>query len=157
MFMKLSEIINEDLIFPDLKSTSVSGILREIAEGICSSGKFTDAATLQERLLQRESQESTGVANGIAIPHCKVDNLNELILAVAYAPEGVDFKAVDGNRTKFFFVVISPASSSVLHLRALAALARLIKSPSFVSQLQQRPGKSELLQLIRDEENSFVK
>ena len=155
--MKLSEIINENLIFPDLKSATVSGILHEFAEGICAAGKFSDIEVLQDRLLQRESQESTGIGNGIAIPHCKVDNLNELILAVGYAPSGVDFKAIDGNRTNFFFVVISPASSSVLHLRALAALSRLLKSPSFMSQLQKRPGKIELIQLIRDEENSLVK
>lgn len=151
--MKLAEITCEDLIFPELKSNNVPGILHEFAEGICAAGKFTDVQMMQERLLQRENQESTGVGNGIAIPHCKVDNLHELILAVGYSPSGVDFKAIDGNRTTFFFVVISPASSSVLHLRALAALSRLLKSPTFMAQLQKRPGKAELIQLIREEEN----
>jgi mannitol/fructose-specific phosphotransferase system IIA component (Ntr-type) len=81
-----------------------------------------------------------------------VENLNEVILAVGYSPEGVDFKAIDGNKTYFFFLVLSPANSSVLHLRALAALSRLLKSSTFLSQLQTLPGKKELIHLIREEE-----
>jgi PTS system nitrogen regulatory IIA component len=155
--MKLSEIVSENLIFPDLKATNVPGILREFAEGICASGKFSKADTLYERLLQRENQESTGIGNGIAIPHCKVENLNEVILAIGYSPAGVDFKAIDGNKTHFFFLVLAPANSSVLHLRALAALSRLLKSQNFMAQLQKRPGQKELIGLIREEESSIAR
>src|SRR5687768_2379101 len=94
--MKLSEIVSESVIFPELKATTVSGILREFAECICETGKFSDPEMLYDRMMQRESQESTGIGNGVAIPHCKVDNLNEVILAIGYSPEGVDFKAIDG-------------------------------------------------------------
>lgn len=155
--MKLSEVITEDLIFTDLKGTNVADILRAFAEAICDSGKFSNADLLYDRLLQRESQESTGIGNGVAIPHCKVESLNEVILAVGYSTAGVDFKAIDGNKTYFFFLVLSPASSSVLHLRALAALSRLLKSPNFMAQLQKRPGKKELVDLIREEESTLVK
>ncbi len=102
--MRLSEIISENLIFPELKGSNVSGILREFAESICQTGKFSDPELLYDRLMQRENQESTGIGNGIAIPHCKVENLNEVILAVGYSPDGVDFKAIDGNKTFFFFL-----------------------------------------------------
>ncbi len=155
--MKLSEIVQENLIFSDLKGNNVPNILREFAENICAAGKFGDPKSLYDRLLQRENQESTGIGNGVAIPHCKVELLNEVILSVGYSRAGVDFKAIDGNRTYFFFLVLSPASSSVLHLRALAALSRLLKSPTFVAQLQNQPPPSELLKLIRDEENTLVK
>jgi PTS system nitrogen regulatory IIA component len=150
--MKLSELVSETLIFPELKGKNVSGILQELAQGICDAGKFSNPQVLFDALLSRENQESTGIGNRIAIPHCKVENLNEVILAVGYSPEGVDFKAIDGNKTYFFFLVLSPANSSVLHLRALAALSRLLKSSTFLSQLQTLPGKKELIHLIREEE-----
>ena len=156
--MKLSEITSEDLIFPVLEATTVPGILRELAHGVCVAGKYPDEETLFERLMQRESQESTGIPNGLAIPHCKVENLRQLILAIAYAPpEGVDFKAIDGQRTQFFFMLISPSNESVPYLRALASLSRLLKSPTFMAQLHNRPPAAELLRFIREEESLPVK
>ena len=152
--MKLSELTSEDLILPQLKSTDVAGVLREFSETICRCGKFSDPESLYTRLYEREKQESTGIGNGIAIPHCKVENLNQVLLAVGYAPNGVDFKAIDGKKTSFFFLVISPSSSSVLHLRALAALSRLLKSPNFVSHLQQCPSPAELIAWIKKEEDN---
>lgn len=155
--MKLSEITGEDLIFPNLTATTISGILRELAHGVCAAGKYSDEETLYQRLMQRESQESTGIGKGLAIPHCKVENLHQLILAIGYAPTGVDYKAMDGERTQFFFLLISPSNEAVQNLRALAALSRLLKSPAFMTQLHARPGKTELLRLIREEESLTVK
>ena len=150
--MKLSELLSEDLILPSLEGKDVSSILMEFSSAICSSRKYTNEKLLFQRLLERESQESTGIGNGIAIPHCKVDNLAQVILAIGYSNSGVNFKAIDGQPTTFFFVVISPSNSSVLHLRTLAALSRLLKSQTFLARLGQRPGKNELIQLIKQEE-----
>lgn len=150
--MKLSELVNENLILPSLAGTDVSSVLKEFSEAICHSGKYTDQQHLYHKLLEREGQESTGIGNGVAIPHCKIDNLNEVILSIGYSEKGVDFRAIDGQLTYFFFVVISPSNASVLHLRTLAALSRLLKSPTFLTKLLQRPGKSELIELIKQEE-----
>ena len=156
--MKLSEITAENLIFPTLEATSIPGILRELARGVCAAGKYPDEELLYQRLMQRESQESTGIPNGLAIPHCKVENLRQLILAIGYAPSnGVDFKAMDGQRTNFFFLLISPSNESVPYLRALASLSRLLKSPTFLAELHKRPAASELLRFIREEESLAVK
>jgi mannitol/fructose-specific phosphotransferase system IIA component (Ntr-type) len=158
--MKLSEITGEDLIFPNLEATTVSGILKEMAHGVCVAGKYSDEELLYERLMQRENQESTGIPgpNGLAIPHCKVENLHQLILAIGYGqPNGVDFKAIDGQRTKFFFLLISPSNESIPYLRALASLSRLLKSPTFVTQLLTRPAPNELLRLIQQEESLSLK
>ncbi len=150
--MKLSELVTEDLILPSLSGNDVPSVLMEFAGAICHSGKYTNQQLLFQRLLERESQESTGIGNGIAIPHCKVENLGQVILAIGYSDTGVNFKAMDSQPTSFFFVVISPSNSSVLHLRTLAALSRLLKSQSFLTRLGQRPGKAELVQLIKQEE-----
>lgn len=155
--MKLSDIVTESLIFPEMKGTTVATILREFAESICAAGKFSDPDMLYERLMERESQASTDMGNAVAIPHCRIENLNQVILAVGYSPGGVDFKATEGHKSYFFFVVAGPANNPGLLLRTIANVARLIKSPQFMTQLQKRPGKSELINLIREEEGTLVK
>jgi mannitol/fructose-specific phosphotransferase system IIA component (Ntr-type) len=152
MFMKLAELLTEDLILPSLVGKDVRSVLMEFSSAICGSGKYSNEQLLFQRLLERESQESTGIGNGIAIPHCKVDNLSQVILSIGYSDSGVNFKAIDGQPTNFFFVVISPSNSSVLHLRALAALSRLLKSQTFLAKLGQKPSKTELIELIKQEE-----
>jgi mannitol/fructose-specific phosphotransferase system IIA component (Ntr-type) len=150
--MKLSELLSEDLILPELKGKDTSSVLREFAEAAKAAGKYSDPDLLYHRLYDREKQESTGIGNGIAIPHCKVENLQEVFIAVGYSAEGVAFKAIDSEPTYFFFLVVSPANASVLHLRCLAALSRLLRSPNFISHLKERPSKTELMALIKQEE-----
>lgn len=150
--MKLSELVTEDLILPDLQGKDTPSILREFAEAACNCGKYPNPDLLFDRLYDREKQETTGIGNGIAIPHCKVENLQDVFIAIGYSAEGVNFKAFDGQLTYFFFLVISPANASVLHLRTLAALSRLLRSASFISHLKERPDKQHLIQLIKQEE-----
>ncbi len=150
--MKLSEIVSEDLVLPSLKGTDTPSVLHEFADVVCAAGRYPDAGVLFERLLDREKQESTGIGNGIAIPHCKIENLQQIFLAIGYSSAGVDYRAMDGQPTYFFFLIVSPANASVLHLRMLAALSRLLRSPHFMAGLKQRPGKIELIDLIRREE-----
>jgi mannitol/fructose-specific phosphotransferase system IIA component (Ntr-type) len=150
--MKISDIVTEDLILTDIQGKDPASILREFADAAEKARKYPDPDLLFERLHDREIQESTCVGNGIAIPHCKVENLRDVFIAIGYSAEGVDFKAFDRQLTYFFFLVVSPANASVLHLRTLAALSRLLRSANFISHLKERPDKSHLLQLIRQEE-----
>src|SRR5262245_45614121 len=135
--MKLSEVLSEDLILPQLQGTEITSVLQEFADAVGSTGRYKDPIVVYERLLEREKQESTGIGNGVAIPHCKLDQLQQVMLAVGYSEKGVDFHAIDGNPTYFFFVIISPSTAAVQHLRALAALSRLLKSQTFLAKLWQ--------------------
>lgn len=150
--MKLSEIVSPDVILPELKGRTAAEVLQEFADAITASGRYSSATTLRDRLYEREQQESTGIGNGLAIPHCKIPDLSQAVLAIGYSPEGVDFKALDGKPTHFFFMVVSPSSAAVLHLRVLAALSRLLKSPTFLSRLRQHMDRNEVMELIREEE-----
>lgn len=150
--MKISDLVSEDLILPELAGNDTGSVLREFANAAQRAGNYSDADLLFERLYDREKQESTGIGNGIAIPHCKVENLQTVFIAIGYSPHGVQFKAIDGQLTYFFFLVVSPANASVLHLRCLAALSRLLRSPNFIAHLKERPQKQELIQLIKQEE-----
>lgn len=150
--MKLSEIVSPDVILPELKGKTSAEILLEFSNAISASGKYQNAKVLSDRLYEREQQESTGIGNGLAIPHCKIPDLSQAVLAIGYSPDGVDFKALDGKPTHFFFMVVSPSSASVLHLRVLAALSRLLKSPTFLSRIRQHMDKDEVIALIKEEE-----
>jgi len=152
--MKLSDSITEDLILPSLSGKDIGSVLHEFADAIAKTGRFGDSNSIYDRLAERESQESTGIGNGVAIPHCKLENLQQVLVAIGYSNEGVNFHAIDGNPTYFFFLVISPSNAAVMHLRALAALSRLLKSQNFLNRLWQRPSASELIALIRQEEES---
>jgi len=150
----LSEIISEELVNTALRGKDVPSVLQEFCDLILSARSYNHPEVLFERLIDREKQGSTGIGNGIAIPHCKVENLDRLILAIGYSEEGVDFNAIDGKPSYFFFLVVSPNNAAVLHLRVLAALSRLLKSPGFMEKLRQRPSADELIQLIRSEESA---
>ncbi len=150
--MKLSEIVSEDLVLTSLKGADTASVLHEFADAVSAAGKYPDSGLLFERLYDREKQESTGIGNGIAIPHCKIENLQQIFLAIGYSSEGVQFKAIDSQPTYFLFLIVSPANASVLHLRMLAALSRLLRSPHFMTALKQRPEKGALIDLIRQEE-----
>src|SRR5262249_30222777 len=95
--MKLSDVVSEDLILPSLQGIDASSVLKEFADAICSSGKYSDTQALFDRLYEREQQESTGIGNGVAIPHCKIDNLKDVLVAIGYSESGVDFHALDGK------------------------------------------------------------
>lgn len=151
--MKLSEIVSENLILPSLMGTDAPSVLKEFSEAVCIAGKCQDSKALFEKLLEREKQESTGIGNGVAIPHAKLDNLRDVVLAIGYSQNGVEFHAIDGNPTYFFFMVLSPSHAAVQHLRALAALSRLLKSQTFLTRLWQRPSGKDLIELIRQEED----
>ncbi|PWT93905.1 MAG: PTS fructose transporter subunit IIA [Acidobacteria bacterium] len=150
--MKLSDVVSEDLILPSLQGIDASSVLKEFADAICSTGKCSDPQALFDRLYEREQQESTGIGNGVAIPHCKIDNLKDVLVGIGYSESGVDFNALDGKPIHFFFVVVSPSNASVMHLRTLAALSRLLKSQNFLSYLRQRPPKADLISRIKKEE-----
>ncbi len=125
--MRLGSLIRPDLIFPDLPAGDKAEVLRELAERMAGKGVAPDAEKLYRKLLEREQLGSTGIGNGVAIPHCKLEGLSKGVVAIAMVPEGVDFGAVDGLPVRLLFLVASPAQSPAEHLQILAAISRWIK------------------------------
>jgi len=150
--MRLSDFLSEQMVLTNLQGTDSSSVLSEFSTAAETAGTYRHPEILLDKLLDREKQGSTGIGKGIAIPHCKIDNLDRMFLGVAYSDAGVDFNAIDGQPVYFFFFVVSPGQASVLHLRVLAALSRLLKSQNFMDTLRQKPQPTELIDLIRQEE-----
>jgi nitrogen PTS system EIIA component len=145
----LETLTDPQLIFPGLQAGDPAGVLRELAERLAAAGAVATAGPLFERLWEREQLGSTAIGRGIAIPHCKLDGLPRVLVAVGLAPLGVDFGAADGQPVRLFFVVVSPSRSPAEHLQSLAAISRWVKSDGRVERLLQAERPSEVVELLR--------
>ncbi|MDH3801907.1 MAG: PTS sugar transporter subunit IIA, partial [Deltaproteobacteria bacterium] len=114
-----------------------------------------DKEALVEVLLERERLGSTGIGDGIAIPHGKVQDLDELVLSFGRSSQGIEFDSMDGRPTHLFFLLIAPENSAGIHLRALAKISRLLKSSHFRQRLLEAGTEEELFQVIQEEDKEF--
>src|SRR5919109_647527 len=149
--MKIAEFLREDLILPDLQATDKPGVLRELCVPI---GRVfaLDAGRLTEVLLEREKLGSTGIGEGVAIPHGKLGGVPGLLAAFGRKRAGVDFAAIDGKPTYLFFVLFAPDNSAGLHLKALARISRLFKQPQFRQAILGAEGGAGIFRLISEED-----
>ena len=122
--MELATLISPELIFPHLDSPDRFSLLRDLALRITAGGHaLGDAEGLFKKLLEREELCSTGIGDGVAIPHCKLDNIPEVLLAIARLERGIEFGARDQKPVRLFFCVVSPSAQPAAHLQCLAAIS----------------------------------
>ena len=146
----LETLTDPHLIFPGLAASDGDGMLRELAARLWVVRAVDDPETVYVRLRDRESLGSTAVGNGVAIPHCKLDQLERVVVAVGLAPGGVDFGAADGKPVRVFFVVIAPTRAPAEHLQSLAAISRWLRGERRVDRLLAATGPEEILDLLRE-------
>ena len=148
--MGLGALTRPDLIFPDLPATDSQGVLRALADRVASQGLIKNGGELFQRLWEREQLGSTGIGQGVAIPHCKLKGLARGVVAVGLVPAGVEFGAVDGKPVRVFFLVVSPAESPAEHLQILAALSRWIKADDHAGRLLALHDPAAVYDLLRE-------
>jgi mannitol/fructose-specific phosphotransferase system IIA component (Ntr-type) len=136
MAMRLTRYIHPECFIPDLAETSREEALRRIVHAGMEKGLFADEKQVFEKLMERESIQSTAVGNGIAIPHCFIDEIPGLIIIVARSNGGLEFDSFDGKPTRIIFLLIGNRQEYDLHLKAFARIARLIKSIAFIEKLK---------------------
>lgn len=153
--MKISEILNKDLLILDLQSKNKKGVLEELAAVLVDQGKLSDLERVVEVLLDREKLGSTGIGDGIAIPHGKIKDLGGVVASFGRSREGVDFESIDQKSTHLFFLLVAPENSAGVHLKALARISRLLKDPSFRRRLMEAESREELFQIISEEDAHY--
>ena len=153
--MKILDILNKDCIIPELGSQNKKEVLEELTGALSNSKANLDREALVEVLLERERLGSTGIGDGIAIPHGKIQDLDELILSFGRSSGGIEFDSMDGRPTHLFFLLIAPENSAGVHLRALAKISRLLKSAHFRQRLMEAGNKEEIFQVIQEEDKEF--
>jgi PTS system nitrogen regulatory IIA component len=155
MAMKLSEILNQDNIIPDLKAKDKRGVLEELVDVIVSHDPSLDKGSLVKILLERERLGSTGIGDGIAIPHGKFLGLKHPVISFGRSLQGLDFDSMDGQPAFLFFLLVAPENSASIHLKALAKIAKILKNSSFRNVLMQAPTRQELYQTIIQSDEEF--
>ncbi len=153
--MKISEILNKDLLIPNLQSKNKKGVLEELASVLVGQKKLPDLDRVVEVLLDREKLGSTGIGDGIAIPHGKIKDLGGVVASFGRSREGVDFESIDQKPTHLFFLLVAPENSAGVHLKALARISRLLKDPNFRKRLMEAGNEEELFQIISEEDAQY--
>jgi PTS system nitrogen regulatory IIA component len=153
--MKILEFIDEKRIIPELTSTKKVGVIKELIASISTYEKKIDKEELLKVLLEREELGSTGIGDGIAIPHGKFKKINKIIAAFGRSFNGVDFKSMDGKVAHLFFLLVAPENSAGIHLKALARISRFLKDSSFRKKLMEAKGVIEILEVIREEDEKY--
>ena len=153
--MKILDILNKDCIIPELRSRTKKEVLEELTEALSNCKANLNKEALVEVLLERERLGSTGIGDGIAIPHGKIQDLDELILSFGRSSQGIEFDSMDGRPTHLFFLLIAPENSAGIHLRALAKISRLLKSAHFRQRLLEAKTVEELFHVIQEEDKEF--
>ncbi len=153
--MKLSEILFETHIIPELKAVDKKGVLEELSEPIVSDEPTLDKSSLVKILLERERLGSTGIGDGVAIPHGKFQGLAHPMISFGRSRNGLDFDSMDGEPAYLFFLLVAPENSASIHLKALAKIAKILKNSSFRQVLMEAPTRQELYQSIIKNDEEF--
>ena len=153
--MKLLEFLTKTRILPRLTARDKPGVLAELVEVLVAEGKLRDPRQAVEVLLERERLGSTGIGEGIAIPHGKLRDLDELVAVFGRSPEGVEFDSMDGAPVHLFFLLMAPENSASTHLKALARISRLLKDRAFREELLRADTQEELYEVIAREDEKY--
>jgi PTS system nitrogen regulatory IIA component len=153
--MKLSELIDEGCILPELKAKDKKGVLEELADALVRREPSIDKKALVKVLLERERLGSTGIGDGVAIPHGKFHGISRPIVSFGRSRTGLDFDSMDGEPVNLFFLLVAPENSASIHLKALAKIAKILKNSSLRKTLMEAPGKKELCQTIIQNDEDF--
>ena len=150
--VKITDYMSEELILLNLKAKNKDEALKELSALIGKSKKIEKKDVIYKALLERENLGSTGIGKGVAIPHAKTDAAESLTIAFGISKEGVDFKSLDQEKVKIFFVFASPFKDSQIYLKVLARISRLIRDENFREKLLNCENAKEVLECIDKEE-----
>ncbi|MBR3226980.1 MAG: PTS sugar transporter subunit IIA [Erysipelotrichaceae bacterium] len=151
--MKIRELIKKEAIKLGASPKTKEEAIDELVALHVAAGNVADAAAYKEAILKRESEGSTGMGDGIAIPHARTSAVKEAGLAYLGVPEGVDFESMDGSLAKTLFMIAAPDDSNNFYMEVLSRLATLLINPDFVARLQGAKTADELLGIIDEAES----
>jgi len=153
--MKLSQLLDEANIVIDLKARDKKGVLEELVEAVIGREPSIDKHALVRVLLERERLGSTGIGDGVAIPHGKYAGITQPLVSFGRSREGLEFESMDGQPAFLFFLLVAPENSANLHLKVLATIARILKNGSFRKSLMAASSREEIYKKIAQYDEDF--
>lgn len=153
--MKIVDILVRNAVVLDLESRDKRGALRELCAALAAAEPGLEAASLLATLEAREALQSTGIGEGVAIPHGKLPGLPRLLASFARSRGGVDFESIDGAPTHLFFLLVVPEHAGGAHLKALARISRFFRDEAFRKALLEAGSREEIVAAIEQEDARF--
>jgi len=153
--MKLSEIFQPQSIITDLKAHDKKGALEELSQVITEQEPSLNKGPLLQVLLERERLGSTGIGDGIALPHGKLKELSKLLISFGRSIKGLNFDSIDEQPVYLFFLLLAPENSAGIHLKALAKISRMLKDGTFRRRLIGAKSREEIYKIIIDRDEEF--
>ncbi|MCX5822563.1 MAG: PTS sugar transporter subunit IIA [Deltaproteobacteria bacterium] len=146
--MKITDMLKREFVLEQLKAGNKRDALAELA-GVFALGRIkVDSEAMLHVLLERERLGSTGIGDGIAIPHGKLPGLEEMVVSFGRSREGIAFEAMDGKPVHLFFLLMAPENSAGQHLKALAKISRMLKDANFRKSLLEAKMHEDLFRII---------
>ena len=146
--VRLTKFLKESCISLGIKATSKKDAIAELVDLVAKSGKIKNKKIFLSAVLKREKLGSTGIGNGVAMPHAKSDAAKDFMIAFGRSEQGIDFGALDGEKTYLFFLLASPEKEVGLHLKMLAKISHVVKDKFVIENLQKAASGKEILRII---------
>jgi nitrogen PTS system EIIA component len=153
--VKIIDYLQEERVIPELQGTDKRSVLKELSGVLVEPCQVASAEELLQVLLDREKLGSTGIGEGIAIPHGRLKKLKNFLVSFGRSMKGVDFDSIDRKPSQLFFLVMAPENSAVDNLKLLGRIVTLLKDPSFKRRLMEAPSQKELFQIISEEDEKY--
>ena len=146
--MKIQDLLRKDVMLLDLQATEKTAVIEEMIKSLVDHGYVTDFETFKEGILAREALTSTGLGEGIAMPHSKNSAVKEATVLFAKSNKGVDYESLDGQPTDLFFMIAAPEGANNTHLAALAELSQYLMKDGFADKLRKVSSPDEVIALF---------
>jgi fructose PTS system EIIBC or EIIC component len=153
--MRLTDVLHKDLIKIPLTGKSRDDTIKELIKVLMGKNSITNEKSIFQAVIDREKIMTTGVGNGIAIPHCKHQDSPDFAVALGVNPDGLDFESIDKKPVKIVFLLVGPENNPGLHIKLLSRISRLMSNEELRQQLIESNNAEEALNFIEEEENYF--
>lgn len=150
--MKIVDFLNEKAIIPSMTATDKEEAIRELVDVLAKAEGIRNKEDLIKVLMNRETLGSTGIGQGVGIPHGKTNAVKKLVAAFGICHQGINFDALDGEPVYIFFLLVAPEDSAGPHLKGLARISRLLKDRYFRESLKAMTDDKVILKLIKEED-----
>jgi len=152
--MKLSQLLSENAIYMDIKETDKWTLISKLTDILVDTVQINPDARepVHKSLVEREKSMSTGMENGVAIPHCCVDIIPETVVSLGISKEGLDFDSIDTKPTHLIILLVTPKNKTKMHIRTLAEIAKLLNHEVSRKRLIEAKSPAEAMAIIKEEE-----
>lgn len=149
--MALIDLIEESVVRVPLQGRDKATVIHELVQTLAAAGRITDSETAYRAVMDREAKGSTGLEEGIAVPHGKTTAVRELTIAIGIATDGVDFESLDAKPARLLFLILAPPDKAGPHIEALAEIARMSRSTAFCNALAACRTPGEVVRMLKED------